>query len=85
MLSIRNPEVDQLARKLAGEQGVSMTDAILMALRRLNVDEAERNARRKEILQSIADACCRLPDLDVRSPDEILGYNADGGFGDGRR
>ncbi len=85
MLSIRNPEVDRLARKLAGEQGISMTDAILMALRRQKVDEAGCNARRKEILQSIADACRRLPGLDGRSPDEILGYNADGGFDDGRR
>jgi len=85
MLSIRNPEVDQLARKLAGEQGLSMTEAILMALKRQSVDEAGRSARRKAILQSIADACSRLPDLDSRSPNEILGYDADGGFGDGRR
>ena len=32
-LSVKNPEADQLARKLSGVTGLSLTDAVLKALR----------------------------------------------------
>ena len=85
MISIRNSEVERLARELAGRTGKTMTDAILDALIRTRADDAEQAGRRAGILRSIAAACAAAPDLDTRSPDEILGYDEAGGFGDGGR
>ncbi len=41
-------------------------------------DQVERERRRKELyerLMEISKHCASLPDLDTRTPDEIIGYN----------
>jgi antitoxin VapB len=78
-ISIKDPETDQLARALAAATGESITDAIREALR----DRLERETRRNErgmdaSVRQIQERLARLPILDRRSPDEILGYDADG-------
>lgn len=78
-LSLKHPEADRLARELARETGEGLTEAVIVALReRL---ERTRRSRRPglaaEILR-IGVECAALPILDSRSPDEILGYDADG-------
>lgn len=74
-LSIRNPEADRLARELAARQGVSMTEAIIGALRKA-LEEAPKPRKRKlsDELEEIARRYRELPVLDHRSEDEILGY-----------
>ena len=79
-LSIRNQRAEELAREVAAESGETMTQAIIRALEeRL---ERLRGRRRltdtaREILK-ISDRCSALPDLDPRSPDDILGYDSNG-------
>lgn len=78
--SIKHPEADRLARELARGTGESLTDAVLNALR----ERVERQKARqrpmtvREELRAIRERCARLPVLDPRTPDEILGYDKDG-------
>jgi antitoxin VapB len=80
-ISIRNPRVELLAREVAREYNITMTQAIIDALeekkRRINHSDASENVRCRKILQ-LAMECSNLPDLDTRSPDEILGYDDNG-------
>ncbi len=81
-LSIRNEQAEKLARKVAEETGENLTQAIIHALEerlqrlrgRRTVDDLEQK------ILTISRRCGALPDLDSRSPDEILGYNRDGGL-----
>ena len=81
-LSIRDPETDRLARELAALTGESMTEAIREALaerlartRRGGEDELRRLIAS---VRAIQERVARLPVLDDRPEDEILGYDADG-------
>lgn len=78
-LNIKNPEVDELARKLAERTGESITEAVLNALKeRLERTGKGRAAIIKDELSAIRRRCARLPVRDSRSPDEILGYDEQG-------
>jgi antitoxin VapB len=82
-LSIRNEHAERLAREVARESGENLTQAIVHSLEeRLQRLRGRRNVSslEKEIM-NISKRCSSLPDLDSRSPDEILGYNKDGGLG----
>jgi len=79
-LSIKNPHSEALARELAARTGESITEAVTEAVRaRLKTLQqpatAERDRQRLERLLRELDA---LPDLDSRTPDEILGYDEQG-------
>ncbi|MBK9171014.1 MAG: type II toxin-antitoxin system VapB family antitoxin [Bryobacterales bacterium] len=79
-LSIKHPEADRLARRLASATGLSLTDAILKALR----EQLERETGRRQgsgladDLRAISDRCAALPDLDTRTPEAILGFDEHG-------
>lgn len=79
-LSIKHPEADKLARELARLTGESLTDAVVGALRervkrvKSHRDKAKIMARVKALAEDVR----RLPVLDPRTPDEILGYDQDG-------
>jgi antitoxin VapB len=79
-LNIKNVEADRLAHALAERTGESITEAVIKALReRLMREEGRKSPRpMKDELMSIGRRCAALPDLDTRSADEILGYNAIG-------
>ena len=78
-LSIKNPEVERLARELAGKTGESITDAVLVALRERMQREAQRRSdRRLRRLLRIVEDAKKLPVLDDRSLEEILGYDEHG-------
>jgi antitoxin VapB len=79
-LSIKNPEVDRLARELASTTGESLTEAILRALKERLLRERgrARTTRLRDELRAIRERCSALPVLDSRSPDEILGYDEHG-------
>ena len=79
-LSIRNPEVEILARDLAARSGSGMTDEILEALReRKDRVDKESEFRFKRIF-AMAERCTDLPVLDGRTPDQILGFSDSGAF-----
>ena len=78
-ISIKDPETDRLARALAAATGESLTDAIRSALR----DRLERELHRARRgigveVRRIQERIARLPVLDHRSPDELLGYDEHG-------
>jgi antitoxin VapB len=81
-ISIKNEDVERLARAVAAESGESLTDAVRHALEeRLERIRGSRMApTRVESILEIARRCQALPDLDERSPEEILGYGDDGTF-----
>jgi antitoxin VapB len=79
-LSIKHPEADRLARELASRTGESLTDAVMNALR----ERLDRHRGRKrpislrDELKAIRERCAKLPVLDNRTPDQILGYDERG-------
>lgn len=77
-LSIKSTEADRLARQAAALTGESLTEAITTALK----ERLERERRRRdkrggiaERLNKVAKECAALPDIDPRSPEEIIGYD----------
>jgi antitoxin VapB len=81
-LHIQDPETDKLARELSAATGETITQAVNTALReRMSkvaapVNEAEYIAR----ITAITDRLAKLPVLDNRTADEIIGYNEHGLF-----
>ncbi len=79
-LNIRIPETEELVEELSRLTGETKTAAVTRAVRdrlaRLRRDRAGR--RLADELDEIAQHCARLPVRDVRTPDEILGYDEDG-------
>ncbi|MEP7327000.1 MAG: type II toxin-antitoxin system VapB family antitoxin [Gemmatimonadota bacterium] len=78
-ISIKDPETDRLARALAAATGESLTDAIRNALRDRLARESQR-ARRgiAPEVRRIQERLARLPVLDPRPADHIVGYDAHG-------
>ena len=75
-LNIKSKKADTLARDLAALTGESITDAVVAAVEaRL---EIERRRRREPGLADILERFQRLPMLDEREPDDILGYDEHG-------
>jgi antitoxin VapB len=83
-LNIKSPEVHTLATRLAKLQGTTITQAVLQALK----EELRRQQRRvrpsDEVarMEAFSRRLSRLPVLDHRSEDEILGYGP-GGYPNG--
>lgn len=79
-LSIKNPEVDKLARELAEVTGESMTEAICNALKQRLEKETGRkqpNTLSDEV-RRIRNRIARLPKKDHRSNEELIGYDKRG-------
>ena len=78
-ISIKDPETDRLARALAAATGESLTEAIRRALQ----DRLDRETRRSRAgigaeIRRIQERLSRLPVLDPRSAEEIVGYDDHG-------
>lgn len=76
-MSIKSLQVERLAREIAAKTGESLTGAIQKALEeRLGRLETERG---KEVimtqLQDILRRVDKMPVVDPRTPNEILGYD----------
>jgi antitoxin VapB len=85
-LNIKNPETEKLARELARRRKTGITEAVTDALRK-EVERERRKPPRKESyegfkrgIDEIVERFNKLPVLDDRSPDEIIGYNEKGHF-----
>lgn len=75
-LSIKSERADRLARDLAALTGESITDAVVASLEaRL---EVERRRRRALGLGDIVERFRRLPVLDERDPDDVVGFDEHG-------
>jgi antitoxin VapB len=80
-LSIKMPEADRLARRLAETTGETITVAVLLAIReRLEREEHRRRdkAALLEEVRAISHHCASLPVLDTRTEDEIMGWDENG-------
>jgi antitoxin VapB len=79
-INIKHPEADRLARELAKQTGETVTDAVVNAIRErlAYLQTREFLPHLKDELLKIGQRCAALPDLDTRSPDEILGYDRHG-------
>jgi antitoxin VapB len=84
-LNIKNRETEQLARELARRRKQGITEVVTEALRK-EVERERKKPRRGDReefcrrIQGIVDHFNRLPALDDRPDDEILGYNEQGHF-----
>ena len=80
-LNIKNPATVALADELARRQGISKTAAIHQALterlHRLGYGDVARE-RLLDDLRAIRERLARLPDLDNRSDEDIVGYDEHG-------
>lgn len=77
-LSIKNQETERLARELARVTGESLTQAVTEALRDRLVREVGSKGDREQIIAEIRRIQARvgaLPNLDDRTPEEIIGYD----------
>ena len=79
-LNIRNVKAEQLAEEVARRTGETKTQAVITALqeRLARVRRERRRTPLAEELIEIAQSCARLPVLDSRSQEAILGYGEDG-------
>lgn len=79
-LSIRNAEVENLAREVSRLTGESVTEAIGKSLES-RLDMLRRHQRQDAVRKEIDEILARvhaLPILDDRPEDEILGYDENG-------
>ncbi|MCC6310821.1 MAG: type II toxin-antitoxin system VapB family antitoxin [Trueperaceae bacterium] len=78
-LNIKDAATHRRARELAERRGTTMTqavaDALAEALARTSTPPASPKLSR---LEEISRRAAKLPVLDTRTPDEIVGYDAQG-------
>jgi antitoxin VapB len=79
-LSIKDPETERLARKLAQLTGENITTATKRAIeeRLRRVDGRSRKATLLTDLAEIRQRWSAMPILDERTPEDILGYDVHG-------
>ena len=80
MLNIKHPEADKLARLLAKQTGETITEVVIEALREklLRLQGKKALIELAENLIKIGQRCKALPNIDKRSPDDIIGYDSHG-------
>jgi antitoxin VapB len=85
-LNIKNAETEKLVRELARRRGQGITEALTDVIRR-EVDRERRKPAKQDSYETfsrrideIVERFNKLPVLDDRSDDEILGYNEQGHF-----
>lgn len=78
-LNIKNPHTYALARELAEATGESVTEAVQKAIEdRLQQIKKEKRHHLADELDAIALECAALPRKDLRSDDDIIGYDENG-------
>ena len=80
MLNIKHPEADRLARLLAQQLNETITEVVIEALREklLRTQGKRAPINVKDSILQIGSRCAALPDIDNRSPDDIIGYDSTG-------
>jgi antitoxin VapB len=78
-LNIKDPEIDQLVRRLTALTGESITTAVKAAVReRIEREERARGKASFEELMAIAKRIASRVDRHGRTPEEIIGYDERG-------
>lgn len=78
-LSIKSERADRLARELAATTGESITEATTVALEERLLRQRRRRSRANQRrVATIIEEFRKLPLLDERPVDELLGYDQDG-------
>ena len=78
-LEIRAPEADVLARELAAATGEDLDTAVVRAIvERLARTPRQFAAGEEAAIMALFDRLARLPVLDRRSAEDIIGYGPDG-------
>lgn len=79
-LSIKDPDVDRLARKLAKITGENITEAIYNALEeRLEKETGrKRTSMFRDEVKRIQDRISRLPQKGQQTDEDLIGYNEHG-------
>jgi len=80
-LSLKDKETDRLVRAVAALTGETLTDAVRIALaERLARERLRRgeSGRFADQFEQLGRECAALPDVDPRSPDEIVCYDETG-------
>jgi antitoxin VapB len=81
-LSIKNADLERLARQVATETGESLTEAIRKALEerwhRLRLRHKHRSRILRDQLEDVLRRVDAMPRLDNRPADEILDYDEHG-------
>lgn len=78
-LRISDPKIEKLAQELANQTGETLEEAVSKALEERLKREAEISQRLKRIEALLAELD-KMPVLDDRPADEIIGYNEYGTF-----
>lgn len=84
-LNIKNAETEKLVRELARRRGQGITEALTDVVRR-EIERERRKPKRQSYeefsrrIDEIVQEVKKLPVLDDRTPDEIIGYNEHGLF-----
>ncbi len=75
-ITVKNEKVENMVREVARLSGCSLTDAIGHALgnQLRQLKQARRAPRTQDVLLEISSRCGALPDVDTRSPEEILAF-----------
>jgi antitoxin VapB len=79
-ISIKSIETERLAREIAAKTGESLTGAVQKSLEE-RLERLKKNRRSQALAMQLDDILRRvdeMPDLDSRTPDEIIGYDEDG-------
>ena len=77
ILNIKNEEAHRLATALAEKTGESLTQAVIIALRERLIRQSGK-APKDDLLGEVLEIgrrCAALPEIDSRSPEEIIGYD----------
>lgn len=77
-LNIKSAEADRLARELTAVTGESITDAVTVALAERLERCRVRRSGLKAVVGGIQERIARMPVIDNRPDDELLGYDRDG-------
>lgn len=78
-LEIHAPQADTLAQALATATGEDIDTAVMRAIEeRLARVPRRQSAGRDADIDALFDRLTQMPVLDSRSPDEIIGYAANG-------
>jgi len=78
-MNIASPKVDELAQRLARLTGEDVETAVQRAIaERLSRIAGPAPANREAALRRFFDRVSRMPVIDFRSVDEIVGYDSDG-------
>lgn len=74
-------QIDHLASQVAAMTGESVKETIWTSLReRLQRERIRRGdfTDLETVIREIGEHCAALPDIDTRTPDEIVGYDENG-------